>query len=229
MQIFSKATKEALLGSRSQLSLLRPEVVHREMMKIWSEPNTGDTFSRIAELGYLPLLFPAVGTNCEASDYLSMNGDQPLAMKLAQFACYNKVTPDVLYAGLSYNKKACTKAESLYVAAQLMAARDVAVAKTAFCLLDDADRKLACKLYTQFNEKKSELYVRICEKHEALAVRDLAIRSNDLVELGFRRKEIGSIQRWLLGQVYLDETINVREILEGLINERGRIDGKDTN
>lgn len=227
--VFSQVTEQALRDCRDQVSRLRPEVVHREMMKIWSEPNTGDTFCRIRDLGYLPILFPDLESGRETRRFECLNGDQPLAMKMAQFARCVEVAPMVLYAGLGYAKKAWHKAESLYVAAGLLGETDVGSAKTGFSLLREQDRTLACRLYEQFSGDKSGLYVRICEKHEAITVKDLDIGAIDLLDLGTPREQVGDTQRWLLGKVYLNEELNTRETLIGLLREKGKIDGNDTD
>jgi tRNA nucleotidyltransferase/poly(A) polymerase len=226
---FTQATKQALTDCRDLVSRLRLEVVHRELMKIWREPNTGDTFCQIRDLGYLSVLFPDMEAERKTRNLECLNGVQTRAMKLAQFACCVETAPMVLYAGLGYSKKACQKAEELYIAAGLLGETDIGSAKTGFSLLREKDRSMACRLYEQFSGDKSGLYVRICEKSEAITVKDLDIGAEDLLDLGLPREQIGHTQRWLLGKVYWNEELNSREILIGLLRERGKIDGNDTD
>lgn len=219
---FTQETEQALRSCRSQVALLRAEVVHREIMKIWNEPNTGDTFYKIAELGFIELLFSAIHRSRAFSGMLYLNGSQPIEMKLAQFACCVAMPPKRLYAGLGYNQKYWEKAEIFYRVAALLNAEDVVRTKSELSVLDKRARKLVCQLYTQFYAKKTQLYVKICDKHEAITVKDLEIGARDLIALGLRNEEIGNSLRWLLHQVYLDESLNKKEKLIQLLLERGK-------
>ncbi len=219
---FSQEIKQALCSFRSQISLLRKEVVHRELLKIWNESNTGDTFSCIADLDVFQLIFPAIWGQQISTDMSCLNGHQPFTMKLAQFASCVGIPPMILYDGLGYNKKYWKKAEKMYHATRLLGGDAIELAKTELSNLDEKERRLVCRLYTQFYAKKTPLYVRICEKHEAITVYDLDIGAKELIALGLRKEQIGSGLRWLLQQVYLDESLNERDKLIQLLLERGK-------
>ena len=227
--VFADDTQQALQANKAQVSGLRPEVVHHEMAKICWEPTAGDTFKWMNELGFLPVLFPAMKRPVMADKLHGLNTEDPLAVKMAIFARCVNLRPASLYTGLFYARKATERAEAIHAASKGLEMDDVVAAKSAFSLLKEEDRAYACRLYREFALERSAAYTRICEQGEALAIKDLALDAEALLAMGIKKRDIGKTLHWLLMQVYEDETRNETKKLTTLLDGKGVNHGKDAN
>lgn len=219
---FSADIKDALRTERQGIVLLNPQVLHKEMLKIWQEDNAARVLEQMDSLGILELVFPAISDQGLPKHWTQeLEVARTLTERLLVFAQLCNVEPLILY-GINYPVKLINRVGKMYSVISLLEKdQDDVGVKRSLRNFSPADIESACHLYGRLSQEPSRLYVKICKMGETIHHQQLNINIELLRQAGYQGHRLGDALDYLLDCVYTDEANNNKKKLLQMLKKRG--------
>ncbi len=227
-------TYEAMIKNKERLNDISAERIQQELNKILlsSKPSVG--ISLADQTGILKTLFPGCKENlCKEEDFKRIDSLEPdLLLRLTGILqlltndanIHSMETSRTILKRLKYDRKTVARADSLLNAWARISNVDSSLElKGLIREVGKEDTSLLLKLYEAepYNKRHAfflkELYEGILDRAEPIDYQDLNISGKDLIQEGFRGREIRETIEMLINTVHNNPDKNKKEVLLELI------------